>query len=82
MIITNVVGARAAARFRARFGLKLVSKSYDKYGVSGDAHDYLHTILGALPVVDEYDVLQLEEAIITGRVPMPRGLENGGDAIG
>jgi hypothetical protein len=43
----------------------------------GDAHDYVHTLLGALPGPweDEWKVLQYEEAIRTGAISCPRGLD-------
>ena len=76
-LVTNIVGARAADRFRKRFGLSLIGESYDQYGVSGDAHDYLHTLTGALPgpIDDEVKVLALEEKILSGAVSLPRGLD-------
>lgn len=70
-LVANDVGRRAAARFRARFGLSTVPiESTDPD--YGDAHDYVHTLLGALPGPwdDEWKVLQHEEAI-----PCPRGLD-------
>ena len=77
MLITNAVGHRAAERFRRRFGLTSIQASYDAYGVSGDAHDYLHTLTGTLPglIDDEQRVLELEEEILMGRAAMPRGLD-------
>jgi len=77
MLIANAYGVRKAERFRARFCLPAIGKFYDQYGVSGDAHDYLHTLTGTLPgpISDEAIVLQVEESILRGSVPMPRGLE-------
>ncbi len=76
MLDANIVGRRAAERFRKRFSLSELTATYDAYGVTVDAHDYLHTLLGALPgpLDDEMRVLALEESIVTGRVPLPRGL--------
>lgn len=77
MIVANVVGIRAAERFRKRFGLTRIQSSYDDYGITGDAHDYLHTVTGTLPGPsdDEQRVLILEDDILHGRVAMPRGLD-------
>lgn len=69
----NIVGQRAARRFRARFRLSDRSLPRDY----ADVHDYLHTLTGTLPGVwgDELRVLDLEIAIIGGAVALPRGLE-------
>jgi len=76
MLVTNAVGARAAERFRKRFGLDTASFVSLAPGYA-DVHDYCHTLTGALPGpwTDEHRVLQLEDDILTGRAPMPRGLE-------
>lgn len=68
-MIANAYGKAKAARFRARFSL-----TDDGFTASVDpdyldAHDYLHTVLGALPVWDdELKVLDLEQQVLDGRV--------------
>jgi hypothetical protein len=67
-LVANTYGARKAERFRARFNLP-------RFSDYADVHDYLHTLLGALPCwPEENDVLELEESIREGRTPCPRGL--------
>ena len=77
-LTANAYGQRKAARFRARFGLAPIDLASVDPSLAGygDVHDYLHTVLGALPCFpEENDVLALEERIVTGQTPVPRGLE-------
>lgn len=72
----NDFGREKAQRFRARFGL-IVSPRLDATNRRYlDAHDYLHTVAGALPNWggDEERVVRLEERIAAGLVALPRGL--------
>lgn len=71
----NAYGKRKAERFQRHFGLP----PFTAFPDYGDVHDYLHTILGVppgpvVPGSGEYRVLDLEEAIKSGKVPLPRGL--------
>jgi hypothetical protein len=69
-LMANAVGRRAAERFRARFGLSTVPIESTDLDY-GDVHDYVHTLLGALPGPweDEWKVLH------TGAISCPRGLD-------
>lgn len=74
--MANAYGRAKAERFRRRFGLSLVG--FDSLDPEyANAHDYIHTVLGLLPGPwdDEWAVLQFEESIRAGTVPMPRGLD-------
>lgn len=67
----NAYGRAKAEKFRAHFGLDL-NGFRDRTYI--DAHDYLHTVLGATPDwADELDVLDLEQAVLNGHVIL-RGL--------
>lgn len=75
-LLVNEYGRRKAERFRRHFDL-----STDFYDTPHrrewiDAHDYLHTVLGARPedMDDEMRVLMLYESIIAGHAEKPRGL--------
>lgn len=73
-LIVNEYGKRKAERFRARFGLAVFVAGIDP--LYCDLHDYLHTVIVALPQYpDEDAVLALEAAIECGEVPLPRGLD-------
>lgn len=73
MLQANEFGKAKAERFRARFGLTPFRGTSPD---AGDVHDYLHTVLGVLPVYheDEFRVFQLEDEIAKGEKPLPRGL--------
>lgn len=67
----NAYGRMKAEKFRKRFGLGVENIDRDYI----DAHDYLHTVCGALPVwEDEAAVLDLEQRVMNGL--KLRGLEN------
>lgn len=80
-LVTNAWGQVKAERFRRHFGLTPLPDSYGGYGVTPDAHDYLHTVLGKrhgnspYSLQEEVDVLAYEEQIFLGQVPIPRGCE-------
>lgn len=67
MIIVKVnwYGRRKAERFRKRFNLTLDGFADRDYI---DLHDYLHTVVGMLPVygTDEDKVLELEQQVLAG----------------
>lgn len=76
LLTVNLYGQRKAQKFRQHFNLQLFSDTYQKYGVTEDAHDYLHTCLGVgLGMENEMIVLQYEEDLLTGRKPIPKGCE-------
>ncbi len=59
----NAYGLAKATKFRQRFGL--TTDNIDRDYI--DSHDYLHTVLGRMPVYeDEYAVLELEEKVRAG----------------
>lgn len=69
---TNAYGRAKAEKFRAHYGLDLNGFRDRRYI---DAHDYLHTVLGATPDwEDELRVLDLEQRVLDGHVIL-RGLE-------
>lgn len=77
MIVVNAFGLEKARKFRRHFSLTEIPSSYNRFGITTDAHDYLHTLTGLLPgnMEHELKILELEEAVHTGAIPMPRGLE-------
>ena len=80
-LVPNRFGRAKAARFRARFQLATFDIQNGDVDYC-DVHDYLHTVVGALPVwQDEPRVYAIEDAIRSGRHPLPRGLDEVGARV-
>lgn len=73
----NAYGKRKVERLRKRYGLQPFAPAYAEYG---EAHDYLHTVLGIPPgkpgilCANEQKVQAYEEALTSGQLPLPKGL--------
>ena len=73
----NAYGRRKVERLRKRYGLQPFAPAYAAYG---EAHDYLHTVLGVPPGKanelneGEQRIQAYEEALIAGLLPLPKGL--------